>query len=86
MSEALAERVVTVYSRRGCHLCDDMLAVLQEFSETYHFDVVVRDVDADPALYQRYNTLVPVLCVGEQQVCHYFLDWAALRAALGITQ
>ena len=59
-----------------------MLAVLRELSETYHFRIDVRDIDLDSELHSRFNTLVPVLYVGEQQVCHYFLDLAALEAAL----
>ena len=46
------------------------------------FDEV--DVDADPAVEQRYGQLVPVLVGSDgREVCHYVLDEAALRRALG---
>ncbi|MDY7538284.1 glutaredoxin family protein [Undibacterium sp. RTI2.1] len=75
----------TLYSRSYCHLCDDMLAQLQAFSNEFNFTVHVLDVDADDALLALYDELVPVL-VGkkadapEQQICHYFLDQAKLKA------
>jgi hypothetical protein len=39
-------------------------------------------VDDHPALAERYSALVPVLALGDQAICHYFLDLAALKLAL----
>lgn len=80
----------TLYARSYCHLCEDMLAALDACLAgaglAYTVDVV--DVDADPAMVARYDELVPVLVAGagagEAQLCHYFLDAAAvLRYARG---
>jgi hypothetical protein len=65
-----------------------MLAALQTFmarqGQAYTVDVV--DVDADPALVARYDELVPVLYgdLAGAELCHYFLDEAALRRHLGL--
>jgi len=73
----------TLYSRSYCHLCEDMLAALQAFMAraglAYTVDVV--DVDADPALVARFDELVPVLYgdLSGPEICHYFLDEAALK-------
>ncbi len=40
------------------------------------------DVDRDPELVRMYDAMVPVLCLGDQEICHYFLDGEALLAAL----
>jgi hypothetical protein len=41
------------------------------------------DVDADPASEERYGERVPVLVRPDgSEICHYFLDDAALRGAL----
>lgn len=72
----------TLYSRSWCHLCEDMLAALQALAEPGKpFEVDVIDVDADPALEARFNELVPVLYgrLDEPELCHYFLDEAAVR-------
>ena len=48
------------------------------------FDEV--DVDADPALEDRYGELVPVLVAPDgREICHYFLDDSALSRILGST-
>lgn len=73
----------TLYSRSWCHLCEDMLAALRTLEQPGQaFDVEVIDVDADPALEARFNELVPVLYgdLAEPELCHYFLDEAAVRA------
>ena len=52
----------TLYSRSYCHLCEDMhqaLLALQGPGE--RFEVAIIDVDADPALVERFDELVPVL-------------------------
>jgi hypothetical protein len=72
----------TLYSRSYCHLCEDMLAALNALqSASLHFAVDVIDVDADPALVARFDELVPVLFgdLGQPELCHYFLDEAAVR-------
>jgi len=72
----------TLYSRSYCHLCEDMLATLQALApEDRPFEVDVIDVDADPALVERFDELVPVLYgrLDEPELCHYFLDEEAVR-------
>lgn len=73
----------TLYSRSYCHLCEDMLHALQALQdEGQRFEIDVVDVDADPALVERFDELVPVLFgdLGKPELCHYFLDEAAVRA------
>ena len=79
----------TLYSRSYCHLCDDMLQALHAYDVGQPYTVDVMDVDADPDLVARYDELVPVL-LGQKsdsdapvQLCHYFLDTAALATFLG---
>jgi hypothetical protein len=73
-----------LYSRSWCHLCEDMLAALRTHMTCLGLPctVDVVDVDADPALVARFDELVPVLFAGGQELCHYFLDEAALQAWL----
>ncbi len=48
---------VVLYTRAGCHLCDDALALL----EAHGLSPQWVDVDADEALRQRFNECVPVV-------------------------
>jgi thioredoxin reductase (NADPH) len=60
-----------------------MLAALNALRGEHEFEVEVRDVDADPAWVERYDELVPVLLLGDEELCHYFLDMAKVREVLG---
>jgi glutaredoxin len=44
-------------TRRGCHLCDEALALLQSMGVAPE----VRDVDLDPNLFAEYDFRVPVV-------------------------
>lgn len=74
--------LLTLYARPECHLCQDMAASLDDLKAELGFGYVMVDVDDDPALARRYGHLVPVLAWGEEAICHYFLDPAALQDRL----
>lgn len=44
------------------------------------------DIDRDIDLIRRYDVLVPVLCFGEEEICHHFFDEKALLVALNQDQ
>jgi glutathione S-transferase len=73
---------LTVYSRHDCHLCEKMIAALQDLQGRFRFDVRVVDVDGDPELARRHGARVPVLAHGERELCHHFLDAAAVSKYL----
>lgn len=79
-----AQPVLTVYARTYCHLCDDMIAALQQLQGRFVFEIRVVDVDSDAALETRFGEWVPVLMAGdsEPELCHYYLDEAAVTAFL----
>jgi glutaredoxin len=54
---------VTLYSRPGCHLCDDMKAVVARVAQTIPMAVDEIDISTDLELERRYGEQVPVLLV-----------------------
>jgi glutaredoxin len=48
---------IVLYTRQGCHLCDEARAVL----ERHGLRPRLVDIDADPVLLERYNECVPVV-------------------------
>jgi len=54
---------LSLYSRAGCHLCDEMLKELEALrcttAET--FTVEILDIDRDPETQRRYSLRIPVL-------------------------
>ena len=50
------------------------MAELLPLQRRWLFDIETKDIDSDPYLRERYNTLVPVLALDGEEICHYFLD------------
>ena len=73
---------LTVYSRAWCHLCDDLLRALRPICEEYDAEIEVIDIDSHPQFEEAHGERVPVVVGGETELCHYFLDTAAVRAYL----
>lgn len=69
---------VVLYTRAGCHLCDDAALVLREHGLTPRSV----DVDADPALRERYNECVPVVKIDGKERFRGRVDPVLLRRLL----
>ena len=78
---ARGPRVFTVYSRPGCHLCEEFIEELIPLCRGL-VRLVVEDVDRDPALREAYGLRIPVLCAGSREVCATRVNHAAVREAL----
>jgi glutaredoxin len=52
---------VVLYTRHGCHLCDDAKRELEAARRQYHFGLEAKDVDSDPELTAKFDTCVPVV-------------------------
>ncbi|WP_104990268.1 glutaredoxin family protein [Deinococcus sp. NW-56] len=65
---------LTLYTRRGCHLCEQA----EERLRLLDFAYTPVDVDTDPALRARYGDDVPVLAAGERVLLRGVLSRARL--------
>jgi len=74
-----------VYSRRGCHLCDELLEALLPLVRG-RLDVVVHDIDSRADWRTRYGRHVPVVEFAGREVCRHALDRAAIAAVLDSLQ
>ena len=78
-------RELIIYGREDCHLCQDMILALQNLQHQVSFNFKVIDIDSDSELVIRYGEKILVLIssLTNQEICHYFLDLAALDDYLG---
>lgn len=58
-----AQRVIVLYSRTGCHLCDVALELLRNRQARYGYRLVIIDVDSDPELVAKFDACVPVVAI-----------------------
>ncbi|MCW3010631.1 MAG: glutaredoxin 2 [Solirubrobacterales bacterium] len=73
---------VTLFSRPGCHLCDDARVVLEEVRATHPFALEERDIEADDATFKAYLERIPVVVLDGTELYEFFVDPDDLRARL----
>ena len=75
-------KTVTLYTRPGCHLCDDARAALQALRTQHDFEIHEVDIETDDALHAAYLERIPVVCLDGEHVSDYFVDEPTLTARL----
>lgn len=73
---------VMLYSRPGCHLCDDAREVISAVCEGLGVRWVELDISGDQQLLRDFSEQVPVTWVDGRQHDFWRVDAARLRAAL----
>jgi len=73
---------LVLYTRTGCHLCEDMRVAAQPIAARHGLDIQCVDIDRDLATASRYNLAIPVLELDGREICRHFLDRDALERAL----
>jgi glutaredoxin len=73
---------VTIYSRQGCHLCDDAFNTLESLREELNFEIEVINIDIDPELIKLYSDQVPVIHIDGEHHDFYKVDPVRFRSSL----
>ncbi|MDX6634699.1 MAG: hypothetical protein QOF06_902 [Solirubrobacterales bacterium] len=74
---------VVVYSRPGCHLCEEALEqIVALHNEGYRFDLHEVDIESHELLLRRHLERIPVVEVDGIEVSELILDRDALVARL----
>lgn len=73
---------ITLYTRGGCCLCEEMKEVVREVAGEIPLEVDVVDVDGDPELVQQYGDELPVLFVGGRKAFKYRVTVSELKRRL----
>ena len=62
---------VTLYTRKGCCLCDDAKRVLEAVRGRAAFELDEVDIDTDADLRSSYNDEVPVIAINGRKAFKY---------------
>ena len=73
---------LTIYSRPGCHLCDEMKAVVRTVGRSVPITLEEIDISTDPDLEARYGLEIPVLMVEGKKAAKYRIGEGELRRML----
>ncbi|MGE0405238.1 MAG: glutaredoxin family protein [Candidatus Korobacteraceae bacterium] len=64
---------VVLYTRKGCHLCDEVKDSLNRVSRQARFQLQEIDIDTDPELVRQFNDEIPVVFVRGRKAFKYHL-------------
>jgi glutaredoxin len=78
--------VVTLYTRKGCCLCDDAKQVLAEARRRAAFEYQEVDIDLDAELRRKYNDEVPVIAIDGVKAFKYRVELKDLLKRLAARQ
>jgi thioredoxin-like negative regulator of GroEL len=71
-----------LYSRRGCHLCEDLRTPCERLTSQFRLQLTEVNVDADPALAARYGAEITVLFIDGRKAVKFRTTEGALRRRL----
>jgi glutaredoxin len=73
---------VTLYTRPGCHLCDEAKELIGPLIRSAGARLREVNIDDDPTLHERYNVEVPVIFLGARKVAKHRVDPELFRRQL----
>ncbi len=74
--------VVTVYSRKNCHLCDVAIESLESVKATLDFEIEKIFIDGDDELTSKYGEEVPVIHIDGIHHDIFRVDLERFRSSL----
>lgn len=78
----MKKAVVTVYTRPGCHLCDEAKAVINEARTDAEFTLEEVNIDEDPALSELYSYDIPVIFINGVKAFKHRVETREFRRKL----
>ena len=60
-----------IYTRRGCHLCDEAKEAIEARQQTYGYVVRTVDIEGDAALEESYGVHIPVILADGVEVARH---------------
>jgi glutaredoxin len=80
--QLVAPRDVTIYSRPGCHLCEEAKAQIVPLLKEFGARLTEINIDEDLELRARYDYDVPVIFLGARKAAKHRVDLAQFRRQL----
>lgn len=73
---------LTVYSKPGCHLCEEAIRTLTLLQAQTPFTLEEISIQDDPELFAEYGEQIPVVLLNGDVLFEYTVDESVLRQKL----
>nr|BBH91118.1 hypothetical protein KTC_58690 [Thermosporothrix sp. COM3] len=77
---------VVLYTKAGCHLCDEARDILDRIAEETEFDLTETDIRKDLELFERYRYRIPVITINETVVAEGRIEYSELASVFAALQ
>ena len=74
--------VVEVYSRSGCHLCENVINQLKPLSDSLNFELKEILIDGNSELEKEFGELIPVTKINGHHIDHFSIDLEKFKTFL----
>ena len=74
--------LVTIFSRTGCHLCENAEATIENLKSELDFDLEIKLIDGNPELEKLYGYEVPVIHINGEHHDFFKVDVERFRSSL----
>jgi len=82
MQTRMAARILTLYTRDGCHLCEDMQAIVAPLARQYGYALERVDIAGVSELEARFGEEIPVLFIDGRKAFKFRVTERELRKQL----
>jgi glutaredoxin len=79
---AAGRREVTLYTRPGCHLCEEAKTAVAPLLREFHAVLCEVNIENDAVLLQRYGWDIPVIFIGARKAAKHRVDVEQFRRQL----
>ena len=74
--------LVTVFSRQGCHLCEEAIQTLEKLKRELQFEIEIKFIDGLTELEKLYGEQVPVIHIDGEHHDFYKVDPIRFKTSL----
>ncbi len=84
MSESTRQPQVTLYTKAGCHLCQDARDMLDEIAGQVDYELTEIDIRGNSEIFERYRYRIPVILIDETLVAEGRIEYSDLARAFHV--
>jgi len=78
----MLRRHVRIYSRPGCHLCDEAKSAILNSGCSDHFTLEEVNIESDEELLRKYKYDIPVVMIDGAEFCRHRVDPEKFRRTI----
>jgi glutaredoxin len=78
----MKQSVVTIYGRTGCHLCENVVNLLEPFKDQLNIEIEEILIDNHKELEALYGQLIPVVHIDGKHFSHFRIDLDEFKSFL----